>query len=180
MCGGQQLAEGLAAQDIAPARRIDAVGRVGLAALELRQRDRAGKARRMLGHPAFDRARIDRVVGGDRDGPDHRLHVARASRARSCEARSPTASNRPCRNSSNAWLMSSSAHAVGDHRVEIELRRACRDRTRRGISIGKRFDPSSAPWSFLPASRSASPTARPSRRAASCRGSSRCRRGAAP
>src|SRR5687768_10450265 len=54
MCARQQLARRLAAQDVGAARRIDAVGRVRLAALELADADRPGEAGDLLAHPTFE------------------------------------------------------------------------------------------------------------------------------
>ena len=69
---GQQRAEGLAPQDIGAARRLQPIGRVRLAALELAQRERPAEPRDVIGHPRAERglvdpmARIDRLGAGKR------------------------------------------------------------------------------------------------------------------
>ena len=61
---GQQLARRLAAQDIGVVRRGQLVGRVGLAALELADREGTGKTGDLVFHPG----RQCRLVEGERVG----------------------------------------------------------------------------------------------------------------
>ncbi len=69
--GRQQLAGRLAAQHVAPARRLDQVGRVRLAALELAQAERAGIAGQCGREIGVEPLRID----GERGR--HRLHAGK-------------------------------------------------------------------------------------------------------
>ena len=59
---GQELARRLAAQHIAGAAGGEAIGRVGLAALELLDLQLAGKARDVLPHPGRERALLEAVL----------------------------------------------------------------------------------------------------------------------
>ena len=60
MGAGQQLARRLAAQDEGPARRrVEPVGRVGLAALELADGQRPGEAVDMVCHPSLERGDVE-------------------------------------------------------------------------------------------------------------------------
>ena len=55
----QQFAERPAPHHVGPAGRVEPVGRVGLAALELADRKRAGIACDMIGHPPIELSAID-------------------------------------------------------------------------------------------------------------------------
>ena len=66
---GEQCAGRLAAQhEGATVGGVEAVGRVGLAALELADRERAGEARDMSGHPRLERRDVEAQLVGDGAG----------------------------------------------------------------------------------------------------------------
>jgi len=61
MGGFQQLAGWFAAQDVRPSGRVDAIGRVRLATLELGHRHGAFEIFDILAHPGFERGFIEAV-----------------------------------------------------------------------------------------------------------------------
>ena len=62
---GQQFSRRLSPQHVAPRRRFDEIGRIGLAALELADRGRAGKARHLVAQIDFEPRHIEAQPLGD-------------------------------------------------------------------------------------------------------------------
>ena len=76
---GQELARRLAAQDVLAAARRQVVGRVRLAAAELLDSERAGKAGHVQAHVALERAQVEAMLLPDlRGARDHPVVPLRA------------------------------------------------------------------------------------------------------
>src|SRR5262249_28082888 len=96
--GREQLPGRLAPQHVRPTSGVDLVRRIGLAALELLDRDRPGEAPNARTQEAPDRAAVEPVRGGDRPRAEkivhaHQVAVTPPSTATICPVMKPHASD---------------------------------------------------------------------------------------